>query len=867
VSFTPMIKQYLEIKKQYPDAILFFRLGDFYEMFFDDALCASRELEITLTGRDGGLKERVPMCGVPYHAADGYVAKLIGRGHHVAICEQMEDPSTTKSIVRREVTRVITPGTVMEGQFLEDRRNNYLACAVKCDQGYGLAVTDITTGTFMVSSLTGNKAGTELSDELNRLMPAELVVPLAEVKTFLDDLKLRGRFLVSGYRDEAFHFVEAGRALEKQFGPGAFFKTKINAPELAASAAGALVSFLKDTQKRNMAHINRIQFYLPGRFMNLDAATRRNLELTRAISENTKKFTLLSVLDYTVTSMGGRMLRNWIEQPLLRQEDITSRLDAVDELAKNAFLRKELREELKKIYDLERLAGKISFGSVNARDLVALRNSMYYLPVIKDLLGRSDAALLKKTSGDIDTMEETRELLCRAIDDDPPLSLRDGGIIKTGFDPDVDKFRSAGSEARSMLAGLEDRERRRTGIKSLKVGFNKVFGYYIEITRSNLNRAPEDYIRRQTLANAERYITPELKEYEDLVLGAQERLLNLEYKLFNDIREQLTAQIQRIQNSAAAVAAADVLHSLAEAASENNYTRPEILTDGRLIIRDGRHPVLEKVMGPGGFVPNDTDMDYAENRLLLITGPNMAGKSTYMRQVAIIVLMAQAGSFVPAAEAGISLVDRIFTRIGASDDIAGGQSTFMVEMNECRAIVSGATERSLIVLDEVGRGTSTYDGISIARALAEYIHHRIKAKTLFSTHYLELTDLDRVPGIVNLNVAVKDDGGQIIFLRKVIPGRADRSYGIHVAKLAGLPAEIIDRSTEILKVLEKGDEPPAMGAPAEVRNNLNDDRSQEIIKELRNLDILSMTPLEALNMLYLMQKKIDDRVCSKRTGC
>ncbi len=861
MSFTPMIRQYLEIKKQYPDAILFFRLGDFYEMFFDDALTASKELEITLTGRDGGLKERVPMCGVPYHAADGYIAKLIGRGYHVAICEQAEDPSTAKGIVKREIIRVITPGTMMDGQFLEDRRNNYLACAAKCDNGYSLAVTDITTGTFMASSITGGKAAVELSDELNRLMPAEIVVPLAEAETFLDTLKLRGKFLVSGYRDEAFRSVEAGRALEKHFGPGAFFKTDFSAAELAVPAAGALVGFLKDTQKRNMAHINRIQFYVPGRFMNLDAATRRNLELTRSISENTKKFTLLSVLDYTVTSMGGRMLRTWIEQPLLRQEEIISRLDAVEELVNRAFSRRELREDLKKIYDLERLAGKISFGSASARDLVALKKSMFYLPIIKDLLSRADSALLKKISDDIDTMEETRELLSRAIDDDPPLSLREGGIIKTGFNPEVDRLRSAGSDARSMMAGLEERERRRTGIKSLKVGFNKVFGYYIEITRSNLDLAPEDYIRRQTLANAERYITPELKEYEDLVLGAQERLLHLEYKLFNDIREQLTVQIQRIQNSAAAVAGADALHSLAEAASFNNYTRPEILDDGRLIIRDGRHPVLEKVMGPGNFVPNDTDMDYTENRLLMITGPNMAGKSTFMRQVAIIVLMAQVGSFVPAAQARISLVDRIFTRIGASDDIAGGQSTFMVEMNECRAIVSSATEKSLIVLDEVGRGTSTYDGISIARALAEYIHQRIKAKTLFSTHYLELTDLDRAPGIVNLNVAVKDEGEQIVFLRKVIPGRADRSYGIHVAKLAGLPAEIIGRSKEILRILEKGDEAPPKDVPAvETENNLKRDQDNEIIEELRHLDILRMTPLEAMNKLYLMQKKIDDGI-------
>ncbi|MFX4260782.1 DNA mismatch repair protein MutS [Pelotomaculum propionicicum] len=854
-----MIRQYLEIKKQYPDAILFFRLGDFYEMFFDDALSASRDLEITLTGRDGGLKERIPMCGVPYHAADGYIARLVSRGRHVAICEQVEDPAAAKGIVRREVTRVITPGTVMEGNLLEERRNNYLACAARGGNGYGLAVTDVTTGTFMVSSLTGQKAGVELADELNRLMPAELVVPLSLVKSFPETLRLKGNILVSGYRDEAFNLSAAESALEEQFGPGAFLKTNISDPEIAACAAGALASFLKDTQKRSMAHINRIQFYLPGRYMTLDAPTRRNLELSRSMSDNTKKFTLLSVLDNTVTSMGGRMLRNWLEQPLLKKAEIIARLDAVEELAKNAFFRKELKEELKKIYDLERLAGRIAFGAANARDLIALKKSLLCLPALKELLGQALCSLLKEKGAAIDAMEDTADLLDRAIDDDPPLSLRDGGIIKTGYNPDVDRYRSAGKEARSMLAGLEERERLRTGIKSLKVGFNKVFGYYIEITRSNLDHVPEDYTRRQTLANAERYITPELKEYEDLVLGAQDRLLHLEYKIFNDIREQLTAQIRRVQATASAVAGVDALYSLAEAASQNNYVRPEILEDGRLLIRDGRHPVLERAMGPGQYVPNDTDMDYEEKRLLLITGPNMAGKSTYMRQVAIIVLMAQTGSFVPASRAEISLVDRIFTRIGASDDIAGGQSTFMVEMNECRAIVAGATEKSLIVLDEVGRGTSTYDGISIARALAEYIHHKIKAKTLFSTHYLELTDLDREPGVVNMNVAVKEEGEQVVFLRKVLPGRADRSYGIYVAKLAGLPAEIIGRSANILKLLENSSETPSQVAAASDNGcDRGGETENEVIKELRHLDILSMTPLEAINKLYLLQKKIGD---------
>ncbi|NLJ76171.1 MAG: DNA mismatch repair protein MutS [Peptococcaceae bacterium] len=859
MSFTPMIRQYLGIKKQYPDAILFFRLGDFYEMFFEDALLASRELEITLTGRDGGRKERVPMCGVPHHAAEGYIAKLISKGYHVAICEQVEDPALSKGIVKREVVRVITPGTVMEGNLLEERRNNYLVCIGPNDKGYGLAVTDVTTGTFMVGSLTGPGAGVKLADELNRLMPAELVVPLSMVDNLRQDLKSREQFLISGYKDEAFDLAAAEEALEEQFGPSVFSTTKISDPAIAARAAGALISFLKDTQKRSLVHINKIQFYTPGRYMTLDAATRRNLELCRSIADNTKKDTLLAVLDYTVTSMGGRMLRGWIEQPLLMPKEITDRQDAIEELIKDLFYQGELLKKLKNIYDLERLAGKISFGAVTARDLIALKKSLFYLEPLKELLGQAHSILLLKQGQGIDAMEDIAELLSRAIVDDPPQSLRDGGIIKDGFNPEVDKYRRAGKEARLRLSQLEERERLRSGIKSLKVGYNKVFGYYIEVTKSNLDQVPQDYTRRQTLANAERYITPELKEYEDLVLGAQEKLLHLEYNIFNDIREQLTAQIKRIQTTASAVAEVDALCSLAQAAFNNNYVCPEIINDGRLMVKDGRHPVLEKVMGPGQFVPNDTLMDPEESRLLLLTGPNMAGKSTYMRQVAIIVLMSQIGSFVPASRAEITIVDRIFTRIGASDDIAGGQSTFMVEMNECRAIVTEATAKSLIILDEVGRGTSTYDGISIARALVEYIHRKIKAKTLFSTHYLELTELEREPGITNLNVAVKEEGDQVVFLRKVISGRANRSYGIHVARLAGLPAEIIERSAQILKYLESASQVSlSSAATRDNGEDVGNKPNNEVIKQLCQLDILSMTPLEAINQLYLLQKKIEE---------
>lgn len=868
MSFTPMIRQYLEIKGQYPDAILFFRLGDFYEMFFDDARVASRELEITLTGREGGARERVPMCGVPYHAVDGYIARLIGKGYRVAICDQVEDPAEAKGIVRREVTRVITPGTIMEGQLLEEKKNNYLACVAKGENGYGLAVTDITTGSFMVCSFSGARADGELLEEIARIMPAEVVLPLTEVACSEDispagagslagELKRLGTPVISGYPDEAFSRAQALRLIETQFGKNALLNLETGSPSLTISAAGALIGFLKNTQKRDLVHLNAIQFYQPGKYMHLDATTRRNLELIRSKSDNTKSFTLLSVLDYTVTSMGGRLIRNWIEQPLLKKEDIEARLDAVEYLVKDTIARQDYKQVLKNIYDLERLAGKISFGTVNPRDLIALRKSLAHLPPLKILMSRSTATLLKKIGDDLDPMEGMRSLLERAIDDDPPLSPRDGGIIKGGYDAEVDRLRSIKLEARSMLAGLEERERNRTGIKSLKVGYNRVFGYYLEVTKSYLNLVPEAYRRRQTLANAERYITPELKEYEDHILGAEERLLQMENKLFVKIRDQLLAQIRTIQNTALAVAAADALYSLAEAASAGGYVRPEIKGDGGLLIQEGRHPVLEKVLGPGLFVPNDTEMDHDRNRLVLITGPNMAGKSTYMRQVALIVLMAQLGSFVPASEARIELVDRIFTRIGASDDIAGGQSTFMVEMNECRSIVEAATAKSLIILDEVGRGTSTYDGISIARALAEYIHLKIGAKTLFSTHYLELTDLDKIPGIVNLNVAVKEQGENIIFLRQVISGRADRSYGIHVAKLAGLPPEIVSHAAEILKSLEAARDTSGQVAAASEEKAVSRDRIENpVLEEIRQLDILGMTPLEAISKLYQLQKKI-----------
>jgi len=865
VSFTPMIEQYLSIKSQYPDAILFFRLGDFYEMFFEDAKISSKVLEITLTGRDGGAAERVPMCGVPYHAAEGYIAKLIGRGYRVAICEQVEDPSASRGIVRREVTRVITPGTVMEGQLLEDKKNNYLASIAPYNGEIGLAFTDITTGSFMAGSFTGEKARAELIEEICRLTPAEIILPLSKAVEFERDLKICGNAVVSGYRDTAFSINETRRLLSEKFGKNIFCG---NPPEWGASAvlaSGALLSFLYETQKRELSHINTIQHFRHGRHMLLDTTTRRNLELTRSLIEGSRKNTLVWVLDGTVTAMGGRLLRNWIEQPLSEKRNIELRLEAVNRLLKDSFLRHDLKKTLENIYDMERLAGKISYGSANARDLVALKKSLAYLPEIKELLEKTGSELLISVGGNIDPMSDIWRLLDRAIEEDPPFSLRDGGIIKAGYNSEVDRLRIKGKQGKSMMAEMEERERGRTGIKSLKVGFNKVFGYYIEVTKSNLSLVPTDYIRKQTLANAERFVTPELKEYEDAVLGAEERLAALEYMLFNEIREILAKSIKRIQDSANAVAVADAILSLAEAAYKGKYVKPEICEDGELIIREGRHPVLEQVMGPGKFVSNDTFMDNRNNRTILLTGPNMAGKSTYMRQVALIVIMAQIGSFVPASYAKISIVDSIFTRVGAADDLAGGRSTFLVEMNECRSIVMGATEKSLVIMDEVGRGTSTYDGISIARALAEYIHLKIGPKMLFSTHYHELTDLENMPGIVNFNVAVREEGENIIFLRKVVSGKADRSYGIHVAKLAGLPDEILNRSKQILHCLEESTTGTSFDTSAQKspfkpdehsESNLNKNTSH-VLEELRSLDIMMMTPLEALSKLYHLQKRLN----------
>lgn len=861
LGYTPMMEQYLHIKQSYRDAILFFRLGDFYEMFFDDALLASRELEITLTGRDAGEKERVPMCGVPYHAADNYIARLIKKGYKVAVCEQVEDPSAAKGIVKREVVRVITPGTVLEGQSLEEGNNNYLLAVAPCERGYGLAVADISTGLFQVTQIEGKSAGAALIDEIVRLTPSEILIPGNYVDhTLVDEIKSRIQTTIT-FIDRAEHTIQhVHKALEEITDPGQ--QRNLEKMPLAVTAAGVLLDYIKETQKKELSQVKNINIYSISDFMVLDTTTRRNLEITSSLRDGNRWGTLIWVLDNTCTAMGCRLLKNWLEQPLLNVEKINHRLQAVEEMVDNVFLRLEIVKFLKEIYDLERLVTRSVYGSANARDLLALKKSLSVLPEIKRVLDNAKADLLIKYKEQINPVKDIYNELERGLKDDPPVSLREGSLIREGYHPEVDSLRSASRDGRNWLAGLEARERERTGIKSLKIGFNKVFGYYLEVTKSNLGCVPKDFIRRQTLANAERFITPELKAVEERILGAEDRLIQLEYKLFCEIREKVAVYAKSILETARALAGLDVIISLAVSAIKENLVRPRIGNHGRIFIREGRHPVVEKVMGPGKFVPNDIELG-GEQNLILLTGPNMAGKSTYMRQVALLVLMAQTGSFVPAAEAEIGLVDRIFTRVGAADDLAAGQSTFMVEMKECQVIVSEASNKSLIIMDEVGRGTSTYDGISIARALVEYIVQNIGAKTIFSTHYHELTDLEQLPGVKNYTILVKEEDNSIYFLRRVVPGRADRSYGIHVAALAGLPDEIIKKARYYLEGLEcVTAAPEEIAAATEVKcvhaepGIMINPKGEAVLQELATLDLLGTTPLEALNILARWQKKL-----------
>jgi len=869
---TPMMQQYLNIKEQYKDCILFFRLGDFYEMFFKDAEVASKELEITLTGKDCGLEERAPMCGVPFHAADGYIARLVSKGYKVAICEQVEDPALAKGIVKRDVIRVVTPGTVTDTAVLDDRKNNYLMAVCRNGNFYGLAAVDITTGDFYATRITWGNTRGKLMDEIAKYMPSELVVnsEFNQDAEMLNQLKTRFNIYISVFDNCAFEYGTAKETIKQHFQN---ITLNISEYDISINASGALLQYLDMTQKVNLSHIQNFNSYNIEEYMILDAATRRNLELTETMREKSKRGSLLWVLDKTMTSMGGRLLRKWIEQPLVNIGDIQMRLDAVNEFKNKFMARMEIRELLRRVYDIERLMGKVVLGSVNCRDFIALKNSIGQIPYIKNIMTDFEAEYNRHCYEQLDSLEDVCQLIEAAIIDDPPVTIKEGGIIKTGYNSEVDKLRQASTQGKDWIAALEAKEKEKTGIKNLKVGFNRVFGYYIEVTKSNFSLVPEEYIRKQTLANCERYITPELKEIEDNILGAEEKVVQLEYSLFLEVKETIASQLSRIKGTAKALAELDVLASLAEVADREGYCMPEVTADDEIHIIDGRHPVVEKMTEKSNFVPNDTVLNLREDRLAVITGPNMAGKSTYMRQTALIVLMAQVGSFVPATSAKIGIVDRIFTRVGASDDLASGQSTFMVEMSEVANILMNASQRSLLILDEIGRGTSTFDGLSIAWAVIEYIVNKenLGCRTLFATHYHELTELEgKLTGIKNYCITVKEKGEDVIFLRKIIRGGADGSYGIQVARLAGVPQPVIDRAKEILSELDAADinksgktrrvkkqvEGQLDFFEAAVKASAND----EIVEEIKKIDISRLTPIDAMNILYELQRKINSKI-------
>lgn len=873
-NLTPMMKQYMKIKKKYPNTILFFRLGDFYEMFFDDAIIASKELDITLTGRDCGLDERAPMCGVPYHSADTYIAKLIEKGYKVAICEQVEDPSQAKGIVKREITRIISPGTITDSNVLDATRNNYLMCIYYETNGFGLAVTDVSTGDFLTCEYRRSNTLDLLVDEISKYSPSEIIVnnQLYRESYVKNSIEERFHIRLNPYPHKYFNEKKAEHLISKQFNVYSMGAVDLEHHNLSIRAIGALLKYLEETQKSTLSHINHITRYDIDEFMLIDHTTRRNLELTETIRGREKKGSLLWVLDKTITSMGGRLLRQWVEQPLLSKEDIVRRLDSVEEIFLDINLRNELEVLLKKVYDIQRLLSKISYGNGNGRDLLSLKLTIEILPSLKRKLSKCQSALLKEIYEDLDILEDIYSIIHDGIIEDPPISIREGNIIKNGFNDQVDEYRSIAKSTKEWIARIEDEERTKNGIKTLKVGFNKVFGYYLEVTKSNIHLVPDYFIRKQTLANSERYITPELKELESKIMGAQEKLEKLEYEIFQSIRNEVLSHTTRIQSVAKNIATIDALWSLGTVAYENHYVKPQICDQDKICIKEGRHPVVEQALNFNEFVPNNCELDCRENRVMLITGPNMAGKSTYMRQNALIVLMAQMGSFVPAKSARIGLVDRIFTRVGASDDLATGQSTFMVEMSEVSNILKNATSKSLVILDEIGRGTSTFDGLSIAWAVIEYIADKknIGCKTLFATHYHELTVLeDLLQGVNNYSVAVKEVADNIIFLREIIAGSADQSYGIEVAKLAGLPNKVIERSKEILKVLEKKDSKSKL-SESEVAATHNDHiiqnqhslfnyKEQEIIELIKGLSLDQMSPLELMNYISELQQKILDK--------
>ena len=877
---TPMMKQYMQTKEEYKDCILFYRLGDFYEMFFDDALTASKELEITLTGKNCGLEERAPMCGIPYHAVDSYLNRLVSKGYKVAICEQVEDPKTAKGIVKREVIRVVTPGTNLDTQGLDETKNNYIMCIVYMADRYGLSVADVTTGEYLVTELDSQ---TKLMDELYKFMPSEIVCNEAFYMSGLDLDDLKNRLHMAIYSLEAWYFDDAlcRETLQEHFKVASLEGIGLSDCECGMIASGALLKYLEETQKNSLSHMSRLTRYATGNYMVLDSATRRNLELVETLREKQKRGSLLWVLDKTKTAMGARTLRKYVEQPLIDKKSIVKRLDAVAELKDNAICREEIREYLNPVYDLERLVGKITYQSANPRDLIAFQSSLSMLPSVKCILKDMESDLLKEIYEELDPLEELCDLVGRAIQEEPPLAMKEGGIIKDGYNEEVDCLRKAKSEGKNWLADLETREREKTGIKNLRIHYNKVFGYYLEVTNSFKDLVPDYYTRKQTLANAERYIIPELKELEDTILGAEDKLCALEYELYCEVRNTIAAELTRIQRTAKAVAKLDVIASLALVAERNNYVRPKINEKGVIDIRDGRHPVVEKMIPNDMFIANDTYLDDKKQRISIITGPNMAGKSTYMRQAALIVLMAQLGSFVPASSANIGLVDRIFTRVGASDDLASGQSTFMVEMNEVANILRNATSKSLLILDEIGRGTSTFDGLSIAWAVVEYISNSklLGAKTLFATHYHELTELEgKISNVNNYCIAVKEKGDDIVFLRKIVKGGADKSYGIQVAKLAGVPDPVINRAKEIVEELVTADitgkvkNIAVQGSETKKKTQKKLDevdltqfslfdtvKDDDVLNELKELDISHMTPMDAMNKLYQLQNKLRNR--------
>ena len=877
---TPMMKQYMQTKEEYKDCILFYRLGDFYEMFFDDALTASKELEITLTGKNCGLEERAPMCGIPYHAVDSYLNRLVSKGYKVAICEQVEDPKTAKGIVKREVIRVVTPGTNLDTQGLDETKNNYIMCIVYMADRYGLSIADVTTGEYLVTELDSQ---TKLLDELYKFMPSEIVCNEAFYMSGMDLDDLKNRLHMAIYSLEAWYFDDAlcRETLQEHFKVASLEGIGLSDCECGMIASGALLKYLEETQKNSLSHMSRLTRYATGNYMVLDSATRRNLELVETLREKQKRGSLLWVLDKTKTAMGARTLRKYVEQPLIDKESIVKRLDAVAELKDNAICREEIREYLNPVYDLERLVGKITYQSANPRDLIAFQSSLSMLPSVKYILKDMESDLLREIYEELDPLEELCDLVGRAIQEEPPLAMKEGGIIKDGYNDEVDRLRKAKSEGKNWLADLETREREKTGIKNLRIRYNKVFGYYLEVTNSFKELVPDYYTRKQTLANAERYIIPELKELEDTILGAEDKLCALEYELYCEVRNTIAAELTRIQRTAKAVAKLDVIASLALVAERNNYIRPKINEKGVIDIRDGRHPVVEKMIPNDMFIANDTYLDDKKQRISIITGPNMAGKSTYMRQAALIVLMAQLGSFVPASSANIGLVDRIFTRVGASDDLASGQSTFMVEMNEVANILRNATNKSLLILDEIGRGTSTFDGLSIAWAVVEYISNSklLGAKTLFATHYHELTELEgKISNVNNYCIAVKEKGDDIVFLRKIVKGGADKSYGIQVAKLAGVPDPVINRAKEIVEELVTADitgkvkDIAVQGSETKKKPQKKLDevdltqfslfdtvKDDDVLNELKELDISHMTPMDAMNKLYQLQNKLRNR--------